>query len=1051
MASVHPALWNVPYKQNRYFTGQEETIRQLHQALRSVNTVGLTQAQGISGLGGIGKTQIAVEFAYRYGMEYEAVFWVRADSVTALISSFLDIARLLQLPERQEHDQRVIIEAVLRWLRLHTHWLLIFDNVDDLKLAERFLPITGPGHLIFTTRARALADFARRLEISQMDPETGALLLLRRAELLPLQVRLSGASRQDRDLACTIARELGGLPLALDQAGAYIKETPSTLARYLLLYQQRRADLLNSPGAEQQDYPATVATTWSLSFEKVAQANPAATDLLTLCAFLAPDVIPENIFTLSAPFLGDLLGPVAANQHQFDLACREALRFSLISREGDDETLTMHRLVQEILRENTPAEKQDGWRLLPAVFSKQKTITTRLEWKQRAVLAVHVASPNVKDADAWPACDVWVPHALVCANWIEQEHFSNQESTDLLNYAGFYLDARARYTEAETVYRHNLSIYEEQFEPTHPYIAQALNNLAALYEHQGNYTAAEPLLKRVLAIIEQQLRHSHSFSKIKLNNQSEIYGDQQTWKENAEFRRLLIIREQDLETALNNLAANCHSLGKYAEAEALYQRAQAISQQHTGAESSEEAQTLSNLGTLYVEQRRYGEAEQLLKRALAIQQRHLRNMHPITAEILNNLGELYAFQGNVKEAEPLLKQALEMREKVLGATHPNTAISFDNLAVLYYEQGKYQAAEPLWKKALLVWEQHDHPEAAKSLNNLAELYKAQKRYEEAEPLLERAVAICERLSGINHPDVAAPLSNLALLYMELGKYKEGEPLLKRALAIREQALGAHHPDTLTTRKNLETFYRNWNFIKQQRKTEMPADTATTFNNQAVLLYAQGKYAEAEPLYQRALAIRERQLGPTHPDTAQTLNNLAELYERLGKYRKAKKLHQRALAILQQQLGADHLDTANSLNNLAGLYHAQKRYKEAEPLLQQALAIRQSQLGTDHPDTAQTLNNLAALYDSQGKYEEAEVLYQQVLAICEKTLGPTHPDMAFPLSNLAVLYANQRKYSEAEPLLKRALAIREQQLGSQHPDTVDTRKDLEALYRARNRD
>lgn len=819
-----PPLWNVPYKQNQYFTGREDTLRQLHRALRDVDAVGLTHAQGISGLGGIGKTQTAVEFAYRYGMEYEAVFWVRADSITALISSFIEIARLLQLPERQEQDQRIIVDAVLRWLRLYARWLLIFDNMDDLALAEPFLPTAGQGHIIFTTRARAFGNFAQRLEIFQMEPETGALLLLRRASLIPLQAMLSRAAREDRDLACDISRVLDGLPLALDQAGAYVKEAPSTLAQYLGLYQQRREDFLKIRGTDSQDYPASVATTWSLSFEKVTQANPAATDLLTLCAFLAPDAIPENIFTAGAPYLGDLLAPVAANKNQFNLACGVALRYSLIARAGDAETLTMHRLVQTVLRENTPVKKQDSWRLMPAAFSKHKTITTRQEWKQRAVLAVNAASPKVQDVEEWPACEVWVPHALVCADWIEQEKFSHQESTDLLNQAGSYLDARARYTEAETVYRNDLAIYEQQFEPTHPYIAQALNNLAALYQHQGKYTAAEPLLKRALAIIEQHLGSQHPSSKTKLNNLSKVYDNQKKAREgNTEFRRSLITREQDLETALNNLAANYHSLGKHAEAEALYQRAQAIHQQHSRGESSEEAQTLSNLGTLYVEQRKYREAEQLLRRALAIQQRQLRTMHPVTAEILNNLGELYAFQGNTKEAEPLLKQALEMREKMLGTSHPDTAISFDNLAVLYYEQGKYQEAEPLWKQALAVWEQHAHPEAAKGLNNLASLYKAQKRYEEAEPMLERAVAVCERLLGANHPDMAAPLSNLALLYMELGKYKEGEPLLKRALAIREKALGANHPSTLITRKNLETFYRNWNFIEQRQKTEMPTN------------------------------------------------------------------------------------------------------------------------------------------------------------------------------------------------------------------------------------
>src|SRR5581483_7600145 len=143
----------------------------------------------------------------------------------------------------------MIVDAVLRWLRLNRDWLLVFDNMDDLTLAEPFFPTAGPGHILFTTRAHALGSLAPRLEISGMDAETGALLLLRRAELLPLQAGLDRAANQDRDLACHISGELDGLPLALDQAGAYIKETHGTLAQYLFFYQQRRAELLKLRGA----------------------------------------------------------------------------------------------------------------------------------------------------------------------------------------------------------------------------------------------------------------------------------------------------------------------------------------------------------------------------------------------------------------------------------------------------------------------------------------------------------------------------------------------------------------------------------------------------------------------------------------------------------------------------------------------------------------------------------------------------------------------------------------------------------------------------------
>jgi hypothetical protein len=208
-------LWHVPYQRNPYFTGREEMLRRLYTSLCAENAVALSHPQGISGLGGIGKTQAALEYAYRYCTEYDAVFWVRAHSTITLTSSFVDLAHLLSLPERNERDQHVIVNAVLNWLRSHTGWLLIFDNMDDLSVAEPFLPKAGPGHILFTTRIHALGEIARCLEVQKMKPEIGALLLLRRAGLLSLQTTLDLATRDDCSVAREISQELDGLPLAL--------------------------------------------------------------------------------------------------------------------------------------------------------------------------------------------------------------------------------------------------------------------------------------------------------------------------------------------------------------------------------------------------------------------------------------------------------------------------------------------------------------------------------------------------------------------------------------------------------------------------------------------------------------------------------------------------------------------------------------------------------------------------------------------------------------------------------------------------------------------
>jgi tetratricopeptide (TPR) repeat protein len=222
------------------------------------------------------------------------------------------------------------------------------------------------------------------------------------------------------------------------------------------------------------------------------------------------------------------------------------------------------------------------------------------------------------------------------------------------------------------------------------------------------------------------------------------------------------------------------------------------------------------------------------------------------------------------------------------------------------------------------------------------------------------------------------------------------------------------------------------------------DTATSLNNLAYLYESMGRYAEAEPLYVRSLAIREEQLGANHPDTATSLNNLASLYRLIDRYTEAEPLYVRSLAIREAHLGTNHPDISISLNNLAGLYESTGRYTESEPLYVRSLAIKEEQLGAHHPSTATSLNNLAFLYESTGRYAEAEPLYLRAVAIIEEQLGAHHPSTATSLNNLAGLYRSIGRYAEAEPLYLRAVAIIEEQLGIDHPSTETIRENLQIL-------
>ena len=224
---------------------------------------------------------------------------------------------------------------------------------------------------------------------------------------------------------------------------------------------------------------------------------------------------------------------------------------------------------------------------------------------------------------------------------------------------------------------------------------------------------------------------------------------------------------------------------------------------------------------------------------------------------------------------------------------------------------------------------------------------------------------------------------------------------------------------------------------------MHPDTATSLNNLADLYDSQGKYDDAEPLYKRALAVKEEVLGPMHPDTATSLNNLADLYESQGKYDDAEPLYKRALAVREEVLGPMHPDTATSLNNLADLYTTRANTMTRSRSTNGHWRLGGS-IGTHASCHGDVAEQPGASLHNQGKYDDAEPLYKRALAVREEVLGPMHPDTATSLNNLAHLYDSQGKYDDAEPLLKRALTIYEEKLGPTHPNTVDARKTINII-------
>ena len=622
-----PPIWMIPYPRNPYFTGREDLLPQLATALKSGTTTALMQA--ITGLGGIGKTQLAIEYAYQHHQDYQAVFWARADTRENLTSDFVSIARELQLPEKDAKEVQQAVIAVQAWLRTNAGWLLILDNADDLVLASQFLPPSYGGQVLLTTRAHALGRLAQPIEVHTMPQDIGILFLLRRAGFLAPDAPPEQASPQDRERAAELVRELGGLPLALDQAGAYMEETPCSIDEYLRLYRIRRAALLSLRGGLVGDHPASVATTWSLSFASVEQANPAAADLLRLCAFLHPDAIPEELLRKGLTKLEPPLQVLGTDDMAFFEAVRISGTYSLLRREPTSQALSIHRLVQAVLIDAMTKE----------IFQT---------WAERATRLLYGVRPEESKVTFpyWPEWERLLPHALMWSAHLQRAQLVPLEAAILLRLMGWYLKERGQYTEAEPLLQQALSLFEETQGKEHVDTAAALGTVAWLYEAQGKYAEAEPLLKRALAIFEQSLGPTHSVTA----------------------------------TSLNNLALLYHDQGKFAETEPLYKRALDIREQQLGPNHPDTAQSLNNLAGLYYDQGKFAEAEPLLQRALEICEQQLGQHHPDTAQSLNSLAYLYSEQGKYAEAESLYQRALAIYEQALGPDHPHTKTVRQNYA-----------------------------------------------------------------------------------------------------------------------------------------------------------------------------------------------------------------------------------------------------------------------------------------------------------------------------------------------------------------------------------
>jgi tetratricopeptide (TPR) repeat protein len=731
------------------FKGRDEFLKELHASLSRGSGRTAIVGSALYGLGGIGKTRAAVEYAWAHHHDYAALLFVIAETPEALQRNLAAMVGplVLNLPEQHETEENVRLRAVLDWLKEYPGWLLILDSLDTpeaLEEAENLLSTLTGGRVLVTSRLANFAGHFDPLELDVLSVEDAVAFLLERTE------RRRHETPDDAETARQLALDLGQLALALEQAGAYVVKLGISFSRYRELWRGNWDKVAGWSDERITKYPRAVAVTWQTS---VDQLTPAGRRLLERLAWFAPEPIPNFLLEVPVPDVaGDDLehGPIGltlsapsvsspgltgrSSNHDRGLldrpdepgddstegvkligntladALADLADYSLARRNPDKQEFSIHRLVQEVTRRGLVEQE------------RRRSLVEALAWMDAAFIG------NPEDVRTWPRLDPLAPHVRVIVDHADSAGI-NDPTTRLMNQLGLLLKSKARRIEAEPLHRRALAISEASCGPDHRDVARDLNDLAELLRITNRLNEAEPLYRRALAIFEASYGPDHPEVAVGLNNHA------------------LLLK-----------ATN-----------------------------------------------RRNEAEPLLRRALAIDEASYGPDHLEVAVDLNNLAELLSTANRSNEAEPLLRRALAIFEASCGPDHPHVARGLHNLAHMLKDTNRLPEAEPLCRRALAIFEASygpDHPEVATGLGNLAELLQVTNRLTDAESLYRRALAIFEASYGCEHPSVATTLSNLAGLLQVTNRLTDAEPLYRRALAIFEASYGRDHPSTVTVLTNL---------------------------------------------------------------------------------------------------------------------------------------------------------------------------------------------------------------------------------------------------------
>jgi tetratricopeptide (TPR) repeat protein len=680
-----PAVWNLFYSRNPYFVGREHLLNDLHRGFAA--QANARRRQVLVGVGGVGKTAIAVEYAYANAADYDIIWWVRAETRSMMAVDMGALAARLTSDGRLIDDIADAWRIARRLLEQRDRWLLIFDNAQRSEDLAEFLPRNPAGRVLVATSNMS------------WEPASEALLVdrwTRRESLDFLNRRLADAGGAGSgEVADKLSAALSDLPLALEQAAATIEQTQTTPAEYLADFENYWAELLGK-GRPVGSYSTAIAMAWELSFRKIEQIDPEAADLLMLCSFFAPGEIPLWMIHEASSQLPSDLANVAADPAALHNALATLEKFSLVR--VTDKWISIHGVLAALTQ-----DRMDG--------------QARSEWAMSALRVATSAFPyDSQDHLTWPRCAQTLPHVLSAAMNAQRAGLLPGETAELLSKVGRYLLKMANYTEAQSVLELALPLAQSTFGRASGPAADVANNLGRVLHHKGDLQRASEMLEWALSVDQS------------------IYGDS----------------DPHWATTANNLAMTLAVCGKPREARTQFERALEIYQSHYHGDHPKIASVMNNLGFVLAQLGETATARQRFERALMITEETAGQTHPQAACIAVNLADVYRSENRHDEARRLYERALRIDENAFGSSHPSVARDLSRLGHLHRQLGDQPAAVRHLERALAVAEScygPDQQQIAPFLNDLGHALKDADEPKRASEYFRRVAALRRKSSG----------------------------------------------------------------------------------------------------------------------------------------------------------------------------------------------------------------------------------------------------------------------------------------------------------------